>query len=322
MTIISRSDNQRALPHFIQSNVPLSDKNWFQTGGPAKLFAAPTTAQEFQLALSYAHAHQEPLFILGQGANILISDKGFDGLVIKPSIQDLTHTVNGSEALVTAGAGVTVNDLIEYCLAHNLIGLEDFSGIPGSIGGAVFINLHYFEFLLGDFLVSARVINKETGVISTVDQAWFNFGYDISTLHDHTHYLVSATFKVNYASDLEIAFARGRRQEIIRHRDRRYPKKNTCGSFFRNFHPEEVTLEVDKKRMIFVAYYLDKIGVKGNLRVGNAMVSYQHANMLVNLGNATSHDIMSLARHMQRLVKEQFGIVPQPECILVGNFDE
>ena len=322
MTIISAAHNPKSLPHFIMSNVSLADKNWFRTGGPAKLFAAPRSADEFTLALAYAQEHREPIFVLGQGANILISDSGFDGLVIKPDLCTISHKYDGSEAFITAGAGVTMSDLIEYCLSNNLGGLEDFSGIPGSIGGAVFINLHYFEFLLGNFLESAHVINRTTGTVQTVDRAWFNFGYDISTLHDHTHYLVNATFKVRCATDLEIAFARGRRQEIIRHRARRYPQTNTCGSFFRNFHPEEVTLEIDKKRMIFVAYYLDKIGVKGNLRVGNAMVSYQHANMLVNLGNATSSDIMNVARRMQKLVREQFGIVPQPECILVGNFND
>jgi len=115
---------------------------------------------------------------------------------------------------------------------------------------------------------------------------------------------------------LQIAHAQGRRQEIIRHRTRRFPTSGTCGSFFRNFLPEEV-VHTDKK-LIYVAYYLDKIGVKGELSVGNAIVSYQHANMLINQDNATSSDIIQLAQIMQTKVYKEFGIKPQPECQLIG----
>lgn len=303
----------------IQHNIPLADKNWFKTGGSADYYAEPKSAQEFQEAIVFANYHKHPLFILGEGANILISDAGFAGLVIRPELKEISHELgNQNNALVTAGAGVSMHNLIEYCLEHNLLGLEEFSGIPGTVGGSVYINLHYFEFLLAQFLVSAQVINRTTGALETVDNSWFNFGYDDSRLFAEEYYLASATFNVRVGTDLEIAFARGRRTEIIRHRNSRYPSKNTCGSFFRNFHDHEVTLLSNGKKMIYVAYYLDKIGVKGQLSIGDAIVSYQHANMLVNRGQATSTDIINLARKMQELVKEQFGITPQPECRLVG----
>jgi UDP-N-acetylmuramate dehydrogenase len=304
---------------FIQHNVPLHDKNWFSTGGPAHFFVQPTTAAELQAALAYAQAHQLPLFVLGQGANILISDQGFDGLVIRPAMQELVHyPYDEHHELLEAGAGLTMHELIEYCLNHHLSGLEEFSGIPGTVGGSIYINLHYFEFLLEQFLVQATVINRMTGLLSTVDRTWFNFGYDQSKLMNHDYFLVNATFKLKKISDLDVAHAHGRRLEIIRHRFKRYPPTNTCGSFFRNFHDHEVTLMSHGKKLIFVAYYLDKIGVKGTLRVGDAIVSYQHANMIVNLGNATSQDIIELAKKMQELVHEQFNILPQPECQLIG----
>ena len=152
--------------------------------------------------------------------------------------------------------------------------------------------------------------------IITVDPTWFKFGYDSSKLQDKEFYLLSATFLLKHATDSQVAFARGRRQEIIRHRERRYPQLGTCGSFFRNFLPEEIA-NTDNK-LIYVAYYLDKVGVKGELFVGDAIVSYQHANMLVNKGNATSSDIIKLAQAMQQKVFQQFGIKPQAECQLVG----
>ena len=129
---------------------------------------------------------------------------------------------------------------------------------------------------------------------------------------------MSATFKLKKISEKETAFALGRKKEIIRHRAARYPQKGTCGSFFRNFHEGEVTLESNDKKMIYVAYYLDKIGVKGALQVGYAIVSHQHANMIVNQGNATSKDIIEVARKMQMLVKDKFDIIPHPECRLIG----
>lgn len=306
-------------PSLIKEQIPLADKNWFKTGGSARYYAEPTTAAEFQQALAFANNHHLPMFILGQGANVLISDDGFDGLLIRPQILTIEHQVadNGS-VLVHAGAGVTMHDLIMYCLDHNIGGLEEFSGIPGTVGGSVYINLHYYEFLLDQFLLNATIIHKTTGEVTTVTPDWFNFGYDSSTLMNHEHYLVSATFTLKKLTELETAFARGRRQEIIRHRVKRYPATHTCGSFFRNFHDHEVSLTSNGKKMIFVAYYLDKLGVKGHLRVGDALVSYQHANMLVNCGNATSTDIISLARLMQEKVHTEFGIVPQPECQLIG----
>ncbi|HSW77103.1 MAG TPA: UDP-N-acetylmuramate dehydrogenase [Candidatus Saccharimonadales bacterium] len=315
---IPQSHGQTITHHIkIEHNVSLADKNWFKTGGPAKFYYEPTTADEFAQALFFARENNLEIFVLGQGANILISDEGFDGLVIRPKLVDISaQQIDGHYALVKAGAGTIFHDLIEYCLNKNLTNLEEFSGIPGTVGGSVYINLHYYEFLLEQFIVNAQIIHKETGKITTVDPTWFKFGYDASNLQNKQYYLVSATFQLKLASDLEIARARGRREEIIRHRQRRYPQTNTCGSFFRNFLPHEV--ENTDKKLIYVAYYLDKIGVKGELCVGGAAVSYQHANMLVTKPNATSTDVITVAQIMQQKVFEQFGIKPQPECQLIG----
>ena len=308
-----------ATPHhqLIQTNVSLHDKTFFRTGGPAAYFIEPTTFDELQYAIAFAHEHALPIFVLGSGANILISDEGCDGLVIKPNMTDITITNN----LLTAGAGTTLDMLITASLDNQLGGLEVFSGIPGTVGGSTYINVHYFEHGLSDFIVSGQIMNMQTGEITSVDVEWFQFGYDQSKLFDKKHMLVSTTFKLKPLSENETAFARGRRHEIIRHRERRYPKTHTCGSFFRNFTPDEVTLEINGRKMIFIAYYLDKLGLKGELSVGDAIVSYQHANMIVNRGNATSHDIIALAQTMQQKVLDTYGIIPQPECQLIGFRD-
>lgn len=304
-------------PSCIKHNILLADKTWFATGGPAQYYAEPTTLHEFQAALVYAQHNNLPVFMLGEGANILISDAGYAGLVIRPQLNTIVH----EKEYVIAQAGVSFADLITYCLEHQLLGLEEFSGIPGTVGGSVFINIHYFQYLLSNFLVGARVIHKKTGAIKEVDNAWFNFGYDYSTLHKQEYYLFDATFKLTPCDQLQAAYARGRSVEIIRHRNNRYPNKGTCGSFFRNFHNDEVTLVSNGKKMIYVAYYLDKIGIKGQLSIGDACVSYQHANMIVNQGNATSTDIISIARAMQEKVWDHFNVLPQPECQLIGFED-
>jgi len=305
-----------------QRDISLAPYTWFRTGGPAGFFCEPETDGDFRKALEFAHERDLPVFVLGEGANILVSDGGFPGLVIHQADTDIEVVERkGEYSLVRAGSGATIPDLIEFSLENNLAGLEVFSGIPGSVGGAVYINLHYFDDLLSDYFREGRVIRADGGEILRVDRDWFQFGYDTSTLHQGEYYLTEATFALHNADMRDTAFARGRREEIIRHRNRRYPESHTCGSFFRNFLPEEVNLTVDGQDMIFVGYYLDLLGVKGTLRKGDAMVSPKHANMIVNRGQATSAQILQVARSMQQQVLDEFGILPQPECQLIG-FDQ
>ena len=303
----------------IQENIPLNDKTWFETGGPARFYAEPVSIDDYKFALDFADEKKLDIFLLGCGANVLISDDGFNGLVIKPSNKEckILSLDDEENILVQAGAGISIQDFIDFTLDNNLIGFEEFSGIPGTIGGAVFINIHYFEFLLSQFLVSARVINKKTHEINEVSCDWFDFGYDKSKLHEGVWILYDAVFKLKKVGNIETAFARGRSVEIIRHRENKYPVERTCGSFFQNFSPEEI----NDNKQIHIAYYLDKLGIKGELSVGGAMVSHMHANMIVNTGAATSADIINLAIKMQELVKDKYGIVPKPECQLIG-FDK
>lgn len=307
------------IPSFIEQNITLADKNWFKTGGNAEFFCHPSTPEEFAQALLFAYQQSIPVFLLGKGANILIADDGVPGLTIQPHLTYIhQQTIDDTKVAVTAGAGVDLHSLIIYCLDNGIVGLEEFSGIPSTVGGAVYINLHYFEFLLEHFLLNARVIDAKTGQLMTVDNAWFNFGYNTSRLHMRDYYLVDATFLLTRVDQYKAAFAHGRHTEIIRHRARRYPAKNTCGSFFRNFHEDELVTTYEGKKIPYVAYYLERAGVKGVLQIGDAIVSHQHANMIVNMGNATTDNIITVAQTMQQRVHEIFGIVPQPECQLIG----
>ncbi len=306
-------------PSIIRENVSLASRTWFETGGPARFFAEPKNAQELKELTNWAQNTSTPICVLGRGANVLVSDQGFNGLIIHPKITTLSIDQSTEGAThVTAGSGVDIDDFIAHCLAHNIIGFEEFSAIPGTIGGAVFINIHYFAASLSDFLINATILDTKTGVISTVDKNWLSFGYDYSRLHDSNFIVIDATFKLKQGSELEGAFARGRSAEITRHRKQRYPYKGTCGSFFKNFSEDKITLVSNGRKAIWVAYYLDKLGIKGELCFGDACVSHQHANMIVNKGHATSQDIVTLARTMQQKVYDAFGLIPEPECQFIG----
>lgn len=299
----------------IEQNIPLKDKNWFCTGGAAKFYCEPGSEFEFVEAVNFAREKNQDIFVLGLGANVLVSDDGFDGLLIRPVLNQVDVLNDG---LVRAGAGVKIQDMIDFCLDHKLLGLEEFSGIPGTVGGSVFINIHYLTHFLADFLVEARVVDRLSGKVFDVDKSWFNFGYDESRLFDGNHFLVNATFKLKPGTELEAAYCKGRSDETIRHRNRRYPMSNTCGSFFRNFHENEVPFLINGKKILFIAYYLDKLGIKGELSEGLATVSHQHVNMIVSREGATSLDIINLARKMQKMVQERFGILPVAECQFIG----
>ena len=303
----------------VLENVSLSDKNWFRTGGTARYYTEPRTDKEFQQALFFACDNKLSVFVLGEGANILVSDTGYQGLVIRPIQKDASiSSYSDAASLVTVKAGMNMQSLIDFCLNNNLVGLHEFSGIPGTVGGSLFVNLHYFEFFLSEFLYSADVIEKKTGSIHTVSPDWFCFGYNKSTLYEEDFYLLSATFLLNKATNEETWYARGRSAEIVRYRHRQYPHKNTCGSFFRNFYEHEVSLIKDNKKMIYVAYYLDKVGIRGTLSHQSASISYQHANMFITQKNAASQDVVTLARIAQQKVYDKFRIIPQPECRFIG----
>ena len=296
----------------MRKDVSLAPLTWFGTGGKARYLSEPATLEELKKDLAFAAAEGLPFEVLGEGANTLVSDEGYPGVIIHPVNSGLKLTEREDCFLLEAGAGAKVQDVIDYALDHKALGLEEFSGLPGTVGGAAFINAHFFEFFLADFLVSAVVVSP-SGETKEVDKDWFEYGYDVSRLHREKWIVWGAVFRLKKGSELEAAFAKGRSFEIIRQRARRYPKERTCGSFFRNFLPEEVCGKVPS-----VAFYLDKIGVKGTLSKGQAVVSRKHANMLETREGATSADVIALAREMQKLVYKNFGLIPVPECRFLG----
>jgi len=303
----------------IKKKVSLKDKNWFETGGFAEYFSEPKNINDFIELVNFSKKKNLKITILGSGANVLISDKGIKGLVIKPFNKLIEiENENNNEVFLKVDSGVDLEYLINFCLENNFLGLEEFSGIPGKIGGCVYINIHYFSFLISQFIVKGTILDLEKNEIKEVDFNWFEFSYNNSKLLTKKYCLINITFKLKKCSKLESEYAKGRSFEIIRHRKQRYPYKGTCGSFFRNFKEDEIKNEINGKKIIYAAYYLDNIGTKGNLKIGDASVSHKHANMIVNNGKAKSTDIINLAKKMQKLVWKKFKILLKTECEFLG----
>jgi UDP-N-acetylmuramate dehydrogenase len=304
----------------IFKNVLLSDKNWFRTGGDAEFFAEPKNLDNFKEIIKFSNDKNLKISIIGDGANILVNDDGVSGIVIHPSGKkiEIGNITVDNYVYVKAGSGVLIDDLIFYCLNNNIIGLEEFSGIPGSVGGSIYINIHYFKFFISMFVESATVIEIASGNVFEVEKNWFDFGYDSSKLFEKKHIVIDVTFKFKKVDFVEAAYAKGRSLEIIRHRKERYPYKGTCGCFFRNLNEDEVNFEVNGKKILAAGYYLEKVGVKGELRKGDVCVSHKHANMIVNEGQGKTEDILFLANEMGKRVFEKFGLKLHPECQFFG----
>ena len=296
----------------IQENVTLKPYTSFKIGGPARFFCEPSNSDEIIKAFSFAKENKIPVFVMGLGANILVSDNGFQGLVIRQK----NETISVKGDLIVAQAGAKVENLINKSLADNLIGVEDFSGIPSSVGGALYINLHYFDAFIANFVRSALVLNKETLKVQEVDSSWFNFNYDSSRLKtEKDHVLLEAHFKLKKVDDNKKHEAIGKSNEIIRTRKYKYPSEPSVGSIFQNLDIEEQKQHGLPTRS--VAYLIDVCGLKGT-RVGDALLSHRHANMIVNVGDARAEHVLELAQVIKDKVKERFGVDIRFEVQLVG----
>lgn len=296
-----------ALPH-LQRDVALAPLTTYRIGGPADLFVAVRTSDELATAVEAARAAGTPYFLLGTGANILIGDRGFRGLVIHNQANHVV--VEGTR--VTAESGATIADLIELTASRGLSELEHFAGIPSSVGGAIWQNLHFLapdriETLFIEHVVESAEIMDAAGQRHVVDRDYFAFGYDDSRLHHEEIVVLSVTFVLE--PKLEAAI-RAQVAENLRWRAERQPPVEefpSCGSVFKKIEG------VGAGRLI------DQAGLKGH-RIGGAQISPRHANFLVNVGGATARDVLDLAALAREEVRRQSGHELEMEIGLVGEF--
>lgn len=282
-------------------NEPLSGHTTWKIGGSADCLVIPAGKRELARTIAVLSRRQVPWTPLGRGSNVLVSDRGIRGVVIK--LGDAFDYVRFEGSTVTAGAAYSFIKLSVMTGKEGLTGLEFAGGIPGSVGGAVYMNAGAHGSDVSRILTSAEVV-LENGELAVWQRSDFRFAYRHSALHGSRMIVTEATFELTPGDRREIAAA------MAAYKDRRLrtqPLQMACaGSVFRN--PEGA----------FAAKLIEEAGLKG-LRVGGAEVSRQHANFIVNIGNATAEDVLTLMKRIQQTVEQQTGIRLVPEVLEVGE---
>lgn len=294
--------------------VPLAPLTTFRIGGPADLFLRATTSQQMVAAVVAARELGIPYFVLGRGANILVSDEGFRGLVVQCGVSRIQFL---DEIRVQAGAGVmTFHDLIQETVERGLGGLHHFVGIPSTVGGALWQNLHFLSpapsrertVFIAEVVESAEILTEE-GDLKTVGVDYFRFGYDDSILQHREDLVLSATFRLEPTPREEL-------RRVIRGnlawRDERHPDLSLypcVGSVFR------------KIEGIGAGRLIDECGLKGHVE-GRAGIFHKHANIIVNFGGASAQEVRRLVDLARDTVLRDTGYELTPEITFVGEFGE
>ncbi|MEM1116216.1 MAG: UDP-N-acetylmuramate dehydrogenase [Bacteroidota bacterium] len=299
----------------IEAGVALAPFTTFRIGGPADLLFEATSADELAEAVTAAREADIPFFVLGMGANILVGDGGYRGVVVR---NRATHVEIDAEAgSVTAESGAIVwPHLIEAAVAAGLSGLEHYAGIPSTVGGALWQNLHFLSppparertMFIEEVTESAELLTA-SGARVTVGRDWFDFGYDYSTLHVTNDLVLRATFRLEAADGARL-------REIIEAnlawRGARHPPLDTqpsAGSVFK---------KIDG---VGAGRLADWCGLKG-ARIGGAMVTERHANILINTGTATARDVRHLIAYIQETVEREQGYRLSTEIGMIGDFGD
>lgn len=274
----------------IVENVSLMKYTTYKVGGMAAAFFYPNSVESLVKALKIIKSHNVPFKILGNGSNVLFSDKPYSGIIIK---LDELNKLDITGTKVVVGAGFPLPRLAMLTAKKDLTGLEFAAGIPGSIGGAVFMNAGAYKSDMGYVVREVKVLTPELKVIK-LSNAELDFHYRHSFLQDHPDYIcLEATLRLKKGKREAIEkVIKERRERRMESQPLEYP---SCGSVFRN--PEGM----------FVGAMIEDLGLKG-LTKGGAQISKKHANFIINIGGATAQDIKDLIEFAQEAVYENYHI--------------
>ncbi len=307
----------------LKVNEPLAKHTYFKLGGPADLFFEAKTVEELTAAVQSAILYKVPYLVIGGGSNILVTDTGFRGLVIKNRTSGIQlkgfaggvekGKLDLKEAIVQADSGVPANLLIRYTLDQGLSGLEDMLGLPGSVGGAVYNNSHHLDKLWGDHIIEVEAIDTE-GKIKKYTQSELKFEYDYSIFHKTKEVILSASFQLK-RGDKDALWVVA--NAAVKRRATTQPLGvPSSGCMFKNIPLADAMRIGTPDTIQSVGYLLDKAGLKG-LRVGGASVSEVHANFIVNDGTATAQDVLDLVEQIKTKIKAKFGVDLTEEVIII-----
>ena len=282
----------------LRKNEPLAKHTTLGIGGPADWFCEIKTIPKLVEIIKFCRRQNIPFFIFGDGSNLLVSDKGIRGIVIKME--------NGKWKMenerIIAEAGTPLKKLVQEAIKNSLSGLEFAVGIPGTIGGAVVGNAGTARKWIGDAVEKVEVLDEE-GKIKKISGTNCQFDYRSSRFQKSKEIVLRVILRLTKDSQEKI---KQRMKEFMAKRTTQ-PKQNCAGSIFKN--PKEKP----------AGWLIEKCGLKGK-RIGDAQISPKHANFIVNLGQANCQDVLKLISLAKKKVKQKFGIVLDEEIKIVGEF--
>jgi UDP-N-acetylmuramate dehydrogenase len=290
--------------HPFRRDIPLAEYTTLKIGGPARQLAGPRDVEEVVAAVRRARDEGLPLLFLGRGSNLLVSDRGWPGLVIHLARCD---TVSWDGASVTAGAGAPLDAVAAEAVRRGYAGLEELSGIPGTVGGAVVMNAGAFSQCVADTLDLAVYLDMQENRVVTAEKSALSFGYRASALQKKNAAVLSARFTLRPGDGAALAEAR---RAVLRKRHDRQPLDlPNCGSVFK------------RPPGGYAGALIEQAGLKGFI-YGRAQISPLHANFIVNLGGATAAEVRHLIVRAQKAVYEKSGVLLEPEVVFAGEFEE
>ncbi len=288
----------------IEKNISLQNKNTYRIGGLTDFYTEPENEEEIVEAALWASQKQIPIFILGNGSNLLISDNGWQGLVI--NVSEAFCEISWDHDQATVQSGAMLNVLINQSIDRSLAGLEELCGIPGTIGGAVIMNAGAFSMCVENTVEWVRYFDIATGKIFTCNKTAMRFGYRTSFLKNKPVIILTTGFAFNHSKTGDELISV--RSTILSKRKEKQPLEYpNCGSVFK------------RPTNNYAGTLIEKCGLKG-MRIGGVEVSVKHANFIINRDNGTAEDVRSLIALVQKTVYEREMILLEPEVIFMGLF--
>ena len=273
----------------------------FKIGGPADLFVEPTTMAELSFVLRTIHEFDVPVTIIGCGSNILVKDGGIRGAVV--SVRHMTQIMDCNDNVLCIGSGYMLKDASEFAWENGLTGLEFAIGIPGTLGGAVFMNAGAYDGEMSHVVTAVRAVDFQ-GNIKEYDASHLDFGYRHSVFHDN-HEVIGEVIMTLKPGDKNVIKAR--MDELTEKRESKQPLEfASAGSTFK------------RPPGYFAGTLIEQTGLKG-LSVGDAQVSHKHAGFVINTGSASAKDVLDLIAEVQRRVYDQHGVHLEPEVRMMGE---
>jgi UDP-N-acetylmuramate dehydrogenase len=294
----------------VRRDAPLAALTTFKVGGAADWLVTVHGAEALRKTAAIARDAGLPLTVFGGGSNVLVSDAGVRGIVLRVHGGDVCSI---DPSVVRADSGVTINGLVRWTINRGVAGLEAWAGTPGTVGGAVYGNAHFQGHLIGELIATVLLVTPD-GTLQDVPGDRMEFGYDFSRLHRTREIVVSADFHV---SSGEPAALRARARESLAFRKRTQPLESaSAGCIFQN--PDLSRDRVPDGIPPSAGALVDRAGLKG-AREGAARVSTTHANFIVNEGGATAREIRALIDRCKSEVYEKFGVELREEIVCMGE---